>query len=178
MTADEFARFVSAPENSDRRFELIDGQLVEKLPTMLQGVIKAQLGGELGIYLRENPVGWAGFSVDYSLPTDPLNVRSPDISFILKEGRTLLREGFVPYMPEIAVEVQLPEQSDTFMKEKGDYYLAHGTKIVWIVYPRQQLVEVLTPTERHLLTINDTLTGGDVLPGFSVPIREIFPKVE
>ncbi len=56
------------------------------------------------------------------------------------------------------------------------YYLAHGTKMVWIVYPRQQMVEVLTLTERHLLTINDTLTGGEVLPGFSLTISEIFPK--
>ena len=81
-------------------------------------------------------------------------------------------------MPELAIEIQSPKQSDKFMVDKGKMYLAKGAKLVWIVYPRQQLVEVLTPSERHLLTINDTLTGGDVLPGFSVQIREIFPKAE
>ncbi len=178
MIATEFAQFVSLTENSDRRFELIHGQVVEKLPTMLQSVIKGQIGGEIGVYLREHPLGWAAFSVDYSLPSDTLNVRMPDISFILSEGRKILREGFVPYMPEIAIEVQLPDQSDKFMKDKGEYYLANGSKMVWIVYPRLQMVEVLTPTERYLLSITDTLTGGDVLPGFNLQISEIFPKLD
>lgn len=78
-------------------------------------------------------------------------------------------------MPELAIEVQSPEQSDKFMKDKGEYYVARGSKLVWLVYPQQQIVEVLTPTERHLLTVNDTLNGGDVLPGFSLAIRDIFP---
>ena len=53
--------------------------------------------------------------------------------------------------------------------------MAHGTRLVWIIYSTRQIVEVLTATERHFLTIDDTLSGGDVLPGFSVPVRDLFP---
>ena len=47
--------------------------------------------------------------------------------------------------------------------------------MVWLVYPDRRLVEVLTPTERHLLTDDATINGGEVLPGFSVNIADIFP---
>lgn len=43
------------------------------------------------------------------------------------------------------------------------------------MYPKKRLIEVLTPTDRHLLTVDDTLSGGDVLPGFTLAVRDIFP---
>jgi hypothetical protein len=64
------------------------------------------------------------------------------------------------------------------MYDKAQLYLANGTRMVWIIYSTRQIIEVLTPTDRQLLTINDVLEGGDVLPGFSVPVRELFPSRE
>ena len=176
VTVEEFQRIIEEAEKTDRPLELINGEIIEKMPTMLHGVIIGLIIGALYNYLRDHPVAWVGPEVRFQLPNDHENSLIPDLSVVLKEGRTLLDRGAAPFMPELAIEVQSPKQSDKFMRDKGDYYLAHGTKMVWIVYPRQQLVEVLTLTERHLLTRDDTLTGGEVLPGFSLRISEIFPK--
>lgn len=176
ITVDEFERLINQAEMTDRRLELFNGEIIEKMPTMLHGVIVSLIIVALHNYFRNNPIAWVGPEVRFQLPEDRRNSLLPDLSVILKEGRTLLDYGSVPYMPDLAIEVQSPDQSDKFMQEKGALYLAKGSKMVWLVYPRQQLVEVLTPTERYLLTIDDTLVGGDVLPGFTVAIREIFPK--
>jgi len=177
ITVDEFERLVNQAENTDRRLELFNGEIIEKMPTLLHMAIVHLLDGFLFLFLREHPIAWAGPEARFQLPSDRLHSIVPDLCVILKQGRTLIVRGVAPYMPDIAIEVQSPDQSDKLMQDKGAYYLANGSKMVWLVYPRQQLVEVLTPTERHLLTIDDTLMGGDVLPGFSVAIREIFPQV-
>ncbi|MFQ3657833.1 MAG: Uma2 family endonuclease, partial [Anaerolineae bacterium] len=57
-------------------------------------------------------------------------------------------------------------------------YLQHGCPLVWLVYPRLKLVEVFTPTERHLLSMGETLRGGEVLPGFAVPVSDVFAGME
>lgn len=90
----------------------------------------------------------------------------------------LARSGAALYMPDLAVEAQPEGQSEGFMLDRALLYLANGTRMVWIIYPARQIVEVLTASERQLLTVDDTLTGGDVLPGFSVPIRDLFPAHE
>jgi Uma2 family endonuclease len=79
-------------------------------------------------------------------------------------------------MPDLAVEVQSPGQTDKLMADKAAYYLANGTRMVWLVYPGKQLVEVLTQADRQLLPIDDTLTGEPLLPGFTLPVRELFPE--
>lgn len=78
-------------------------------------------------------------------------------------------------MPDLAVEVQSPSNTLKGMQEKAAYYLLNGTRMVWLVYTEKQLIEVLTPHDRQLLTINDSLSGGDVLPGFMLPLKTIFP---
>jgi Uma2 family endonuclease len=79
-------------------------------------------------------------------------------------------------MPDLAVEAQSEGQSDKFMLDKAQLYLKLGTRMVWIVYSTREIVEVLTPTTRHLLMVGDILTGGDVLPGFELAVKQIFPK--
>lgn len=79
-------------------------------------------------------------------------------------------------MPDLAVEVQSDGQSDRFMANKAAYYLANGSRMVWLVYPETQIVEVLTPDNRTLLNSEGIISGGDVLPGFSLPVRELFSK--
>ena len=178
VTVEEFQRIIEQAEKTDRPLELINGEIIEKMPTQLHALIVYHFIIALHAYLQDHPIAWVFPEARYELPDDPDSSFIPDISVVLREGRTPTTENAAPYMPELAIEIQSPKQSDKFMVDKGKMYLAKGAKLVWIVYPRQQLVEVLTPSERHLLTINDTLTGGDVLPGFSVPIREIFPKAE
>ena len=81
-------------------------------------------------------------------------------------------------MPDLAVEAQSDGQSERFMLDKALLYLANGTRMVWIIYSTRQIVEVLTATDRQLLTIEDMLSGGAVLPGFSMAVRELFPSAD
>jgi len=159
----------------DKRLELIDGEIVEKLPTQLHAAIVSLLNFFIMLYLRENSIGYALIEARYRLPDDERNDRIPDLSFIGKEKGTLVETGTAPYLPDLAIEVQLPGQSDRFMTDKAAYYLAHGARMVWLVYPDRRLVEVLTPADRYLLTESATINGGAVLPGFSLSVKDIFP---
>jgi Uma2 family endonuclease len=173
-TRQEYEALMAKPENEERLLERIYGEIVEKMPKQLHALIASLLGGFLFVYLREHPIGWLFSEVRISLPDDDQNDRIPDIAFALKEGRAIDPDAPLNYMPELLVEIQSPDQSDKFMADKGAYYLSRGAKMVWLVYPHKRLIEVLTPTDRQLLTLGDTLTGGDLLPGFSVPVRDIF----
>lgn len=174
-TVKEFEEFVAQPENAEWNFELIYGEIVKKMPTLLHGFIITLLSGMLFNYLRQNPIGRIIAEGSYGLPGDEYNNRIPDLSFISNE-KPLVSKGAAPFMPDLAIEVQSPSQSDKFMRDKADYYLANGVRMVWIVYTEKHIVEVLTPDDRELLTDAHTLSGGDMLPGFSLPVREIFAQ--
>ena len=172
-TRDEFEALIAKYPN--RRFELIHGAVVEKMPTQLHGVIIHLLSGFLFLYLRANPIGYAMVEARHSLPEDDANDRIPDLSFRTYDKGKIVDKGAAPYMPDLAIEVQSPSQSDQHMTDKARYYLENGSRMVWLIYPHRHLVEILTPDDRHLLTKDDTIHGGDVLPGFSVPVQDIFP---
>ncbi len=178
ITAAAYEVFLAQPENLSRRFELLAGEIVEKMPTQLHAYIIQMLSGFLFIFLRQNPLGYALIEARYRLPDEETIDVIPDLSFVSKARGPLVRSGPAPYLPDLAVEAQSDGQSDKFMLDKAQLYLAKGTRMVWIFYSTRQIVEVLTATDRQLLTIHDQLTGGEVLPGFSVPVRDLFPADE
>lgn len=174
ITVDEFEKIIARPENLHRRLELINGEIEERVPTEKHGEIIITIGGELYIFLRKNPIGRATTDARHRVAGDEHNDRRPDISVRLDVERPAVEHGAVSGLPEFIIEVQSPSDSLKRMQSRADYYLANGTKLVWLVYPAKQIVEVLTPADRQLLTIEDTLTGGDVLPEFSLPVKTIF----
>ena len=101
----------------------------------------------------------------------------PDVSYVAKE-----RYPDGPYLrsaPDLAIEVLSPGQNVAWMLDKVHFYLLCGTRLVWVIDPESRAVVVLTPGEEaRLLSAGDTLDGGDVLPGFSVPVDEIFEQSE
>jgi Uma2 family endonuclease len=87
----------------------------------------------------------------------------------------IVRKGAVPRMPDLAVEVKSPDDKFKVMREKAEYYLANGTRIVWLIYPHERLVEVFRPNvDSEILNETHELNGGDVLPGFTLAIRDLF----
>jgi Uma2 family endonuclease len=93
---------------------------------------------------------------------------------ILEPSMAIVRRGAMPVMPDVIAEVKSPTDHYDEMREKARFYVANGARLVWLVFPAPQIVEVYRPNEpSDILTINDALDGFDVLPGFSVPIREI-----
>jgi Uma2 family endonuclease len=176
-TVDQFEAFLALPENADRRFELIDGEIVEKMPSYMHGRIAANLVIDIGIYLRQTKRGEIVVEARFKPPADDFNDRIPDISVVLA-GRSPPSEGAVPFMPDLVVEVKSPTDSLRKMRDKARFYIAHGAQLVWLFLPERAYIEIYSPDDEWTLHQGDTLTGGDVLPGFELPVSSIFANVQ
>jgi len=176
QTVAEFEAFLALPENRDRRFELIDGEIVEKMPTEEHGEIAAFLTIELGIFLKQNPIGKVGQEVRHRLPGDEFNAYLPDVSVRTDINRPAVREGAVPHMPALAIEVKSKDDTFRLMRRKAEYYMANGSQMVWLIFPETRQVEVYSSRASDIVTLSeqDKLDGGEVLPGFSLKVADIF----
>lgn len=174
MTADRFMEYIQQPENADRLLELIDGEIIEKVPTEEHGIIVGNILSPLRAFAKQHKLGRVTTEGLHKLPDDDQNAVLPDVSFRRNLSSPPVRRGAVPAMPDLAVEIQSPSQSEAFMVEKANYYLANGTRMVWLVFPTKRVVEVHRPGQIEIFTEADTLDGGDVLPGFILPVRDIF----
>lgn len=172
-TVAEFETLLAHPENRDRLLELINGEIVEKMPTEEHGELQAIIVAALVAFVLPRKLGRVGVEIRHKMPTDDANSRLPDVSFIAG-NRPRVTEGSVPQMPDLAVEIKSPDDSHKELRDKAHYYMQHGTRLVWIVNPAKRFVIVLTPDDEDVLMDGETLTGGDVLPGFEVPLRDIF----
>jgi len=173
-TVAQFERDYLSPEHSNRLFELINGEVHEKMPTQQHGLIASNINLELALYARQTKTGRPGIEVRHQIPEDKRNSRLPDVSFVCAKG-PLVEHGSVAGMPDLAVEIKSPTDTITEMRETAAYYVANGSRLVWLVYPNYRLVEVYRPeADVEILGEDDTLTGGDVLPGFALPVRAIF----
>lgn len=172
-TVEEFEQLADSPENRDRLLELIDGEMVEKVPTEKHGMTVGNIYGHLWTLVRQTRSGRVVMEVRHRAPGDNHNARIPDISYIAG-NRPPVEKGSVPLMPDLAVEVKSPDDRWKDLREKARYYLAHGCKMVWLVHPEKRFVEVYTADEELVLFEDDLLDGGDVLPGFQMRVRDIF----
>ena len=85
----------------------------------------------------------------------------------------------MPFAPDLAVEVLSPSNTVREMEQKIDLYFGAGSRMVWIVSPERRTVSVYTsPFEVRILREQDTLEGGDVLPGFSYELSKLFAAVQ
>lgn len=173
-TIDEFEQLLTLPENQERLLELINGEVIEKMPTEEHGMIASNINIALGLYVKQHKAGRVGIEVRHRVLDDRLNSRLPDISFT-RAQRPVVKRGSVPHLPDLAIEIKLPDDTVKQFREKADYYLANGVQLVWLVYPQQHMVEVYSlDSDVEILLEGDLLTGSEVLPGFSMPVAEIF----
>ena len=112
----------------------------------------------------------------------PNQVRIPDVSFIswdrLPEGK-LPPEPIARLAPDLAVEVLSPSNTKGEMDRKLKDYFAAGVRLAWLIDPPSQTAEVYTsPTEVRHVGKNQALDGGDVLPGFRLPLKQLFARAE
>ncbi|MBK8027338.1 MAG: Uma2 family endonuclease [Chloroflexi bacterium] len=176
VSIEQFEAFLARPENRDRRFELIDGEIIEKpMPTDEHGFIVHVFSGEFYIYFREHPIGRATIEARVR-PTGSLGEdRLPDIAVILGD-KPVQRRGAVDFIPDICIEVQSPDDSLRLMREKARFYVAHGAKYALVVLPEHRLIELYGSDETEAVFTGDMpLTFGDLLPGFAVPASRFFP---
>ena len=176
ITAEAFIAFIQLPEHEGRRFELIDGEIIEKMPTQLHALIATLLIFRLSLYFQNNPIGWVFTELRIKLPDDALNDTIPDISVVLKAGRQFDPNQPLGFMPDLAIEIKSPDDSLIKMRKKANYYLENGTKIVWLVDTQRQKVEVYTVDDTEILGMNDMLEGGDLLPDFKLSVSELWSQ--
>jgi Uma2 family endonuclease len=159
------------------KWELIDGEVIElSLSAAYPSWVGGQIFGHLHNYVESHRAGWA-FSANagFVLFPDRATVRSPNAAFVTFDRLPRLTDHFVAAAPNIAAEVLSPWDSAAYMDGKIAMYLAAGTEIVWLVDPPRRTVTVFRPNSAPgLLDASGRLDGGTVLPGFSIPVSEIF----
>jgi Uma2 family endonuclease len=173
-TVDEFEEFLIRPENSDRYLELINGEIAEKVPTERHGVISVNITTDIRLWTKKSGRGRVVVEVRHQYPSDKYNSRQPDISYYADASRPVVEKGAVKQMPDLAIEIKSPDDSYKKLREKADYYLANGTKVVWLIYPEKQMVEALTPDDFQIYRSGEMLDGGELLPGFTIKVDDIF----
>lgn len=164
-------------ERDKRLCELVDGVLLEKVMATKEGLLSGWLLYLLWDFLVGRGLGIA-LPGDAMLQLFPGLVRIPDVSFISSErlpGGELPDEAIASLSPDLAVEVISKGNTKKEIERKLREYFASGTRLAWIIYPRTRTVEVYTsPTKKTCLGERQTLTGGEVLPGFRLPLRKLF----
>jgi Uma2 family endonuclease len=179
-TRDDLRALYALPENKDKLFELVNGVLIEVPPPKhIHQRIVALLNRALTAYLLQHDLGLLyPDNTGYDLPDG--GVVMPDLSFVANE-RLIPPEMEMDFAPDLAVEVVSPSNLPTEMRDKVRSFLTSGTKQVWVIYPNEREIDVATLQADGSIAyktygMSDTLTGGNVLPGFTVAVAEIFPK--
>jgi Uma2 family endonuclease len=164
-----------------KRLELIKGVIVEMSPAGdVHGILAAWLlyvimGHVLAYDLGDVTAAETGYVL---FTGRPQTVLAPDVGFISKARRRPLTGKYVPVAPDLAVEVVSPTDTAKDIREKVELYLRYGTALVWVVYPDSRLVDVHRPGgPAHKYGLDGELDGGDVLPGFKLPVKDIFARL-
>ena len=176
------AKLVTADEllaMGEGRRELIYGEVIEMAPAGEEhGYIEIDISHYLYSFVKANRLGRVYPSdTGFLLSTDPDLVRAPDVAFVRRE-RVVRTAKYYPGAPDLAVEVVSPGDSYSDVNEKVKMWLEHGTKEVWVVDPRRQTVQVCKQGSDVTLKRGDEIDGGDLLPGFRLPLGNIFPADE
>ncbi len=176
VTAEELWQMSEIP---GKRFELVKGELVEVPGTgALHNFIVAVLFRLIDAFVRPRRLGIvATDGASFLLARHPDVVRIPDVSFVAR-GRVPeggIPEGYWPFAPDLAVEIVSPGDRAADLREKVREYLDAGTRLVWVVWPRDRSVTVYAAGgEVRELREGDELDGGAVLPGFRARVADLF----
>ena len=173
FTIEEYEAFVAT--HPERLFELIDGRIVEKVTSEEHGKIVINIGSELRFWQKQNKIkGHYSTESSHRLSEDEHNERRPDVSFRFTEDG-VSNKSAVYTMPDFAVEVKSTGNTYDGLREKAKFYLANGTKLVWLVYPTRRIVEVyFADGSSELFQTEHSLSGGDVLAHFEMKVIDIF----
>ncbi len=157
----------------DTDHELVRGEVVEVSPANdRSSEVAALMIAALVAFVYPNKLGRVTSS-DGGYQLDAHTLRSPDAAFYSQErdAQPRDRNTFVPFAPDLAVEVMSPSNSAPDMRDKVQQYLDAGTRLVWVVYPSptMQYVDVFYP-DGTAKRVTDTPDGEDVLPGFTLPL--------
>ncbi len=174
MTADEF---LMMPDDG-KRYELIRGELVElPQPKPVHGFVSMRVARPLDDFVMAHGLGIVIAPAGFVIEIGPDTVRAPDVAFIswdrLPDGE--LPDGYLRTAPNIVVEVLSPSDRPGAVNAKIQLWLDTGAELVWALHPPTKTVRICRPdAEDVTLTEDDILDAEPVLPGFSVPVADLF----
>jgi Uma2 family endonuclease len=172
---------ITIRDRERRLFELIDGVLVEKVMGYWESVLAIELARLWGNLVRRRKLGTVAGEAGM-LRLSPGLVRIPDVSFVSRARlahHRRARAPILPLAPDLAVEVLSEGNTPREMARKVREYFDSGSRLVWLVDPRTRTVAVHTsPGKPFILTEKQTLTGGDVLVGFTLQLRKLFDLLD
>lgn len=175
MTAADLLRLPT----DGRRYELIRGELRQMAPAgPTHGRLAMRIASHLFQHVEAHHLGTVyAAETGFQLTQNPDTVRAPDVAFVSQERCETVGEieGYWPGAPDVAIEVISPSDRYADVEDKVVEWLAAGSRMVIVVNPRQQSVTVYhSHTDMVRLTEEDTLDGGEVVPGWRLPIKEVF----
>jgi Uma2 family endonuclease len=160
------------------RSELVKGEIVYMSPT---GYAYADYEGNfyaaLRAFVRQNKLGRVLVGeVGIYTRRDPDTIRAADVAFVSQARLAgVMSKSYLDVAPELVVEVLSPDDRWNDLTNKLEEYFAIGVKLIWVADPRRkQVYAYRSITDVQRLTVEETLTASEVLPGFSVPVAELF----
>jgi Uma2 family endonuclease len=176
LTAEEFSR-LPQPEDGSQQ-ELVQGVVITMLPPKApHGVCCSKIHLRLGTFVETNKLGTVCCNdTGFITERDPDTVRGADVAFWTTERLAELPKGYIEVLPDLAVEVVSPSDHFTRVQKKVNHYLTKGVRLLWVVDPEDRSLTVYRPDKPlRILGERDTLSGEEVLPGFSCPVAELLP---
>ncbi len=175
VTAEELLR---TPDDGLRR-ELVRGEVRTMAPAgNVHGRIAINVSTPLNQHVRAHDLGVVfAAETGFKIAGNPDTVHAPDAAFVRREHVEAVGEveGYWPEAPDLAVEVVCPNDRFAEVEEKVADWLAAGTRMVLVVNLRARTVTVrLTEREARILSEEETLDGGQVLPGWKLSVADVF----
>jgi Uma2 family endonuclease len=168
-----------AERRENRLCELVDATLVEKAMGFEESRLATELAHLIKLYLDKNDLGIC-VGADGMMRIAVGLVRIPDVSFISwgrLPGRESPREPLPDLAPDLAIEVLSEGNTKAEMTRKVGEYFDAGVEMVWLIDPRKRTARAYSAAERStLLQADESLDGGSVLPGFTLPLADLLDR--
>jgi Uma2 family endonuclease len=168
------------PENAGKRFELLNGEIYEvPTPEPEHNFVVGQLYGPMWNFNTTHKLGFVfGDNTSYTLSSGDELI--PDVSFVAKEHAGFPLPKKFLLAPDLAIEVKSPSNTERELLDKAESYLKSGTRLVWLAYPESRVVWACRLAEDgdlklRKVELDGTLDGEEVLPGFELAVKDIFP---
>lgn len=175
MTADEL---LNMPDDG-RRYELIEGKLIELAPPpgTRHGYTQFRIGLRLEQFVGPRGLGIVITEAGFLVSANPDTVRAPDVAFVVADRvpEDGLPAGYLPFAPDLLVEVVSPSDRAADVQEKVHMWLDAGSRLVWVAYPSTKSVAAYrSRTDVTVVEGDQRLDGAPVLEGFSIPVSRLF----